>query len=207
MGGGITYIQVPTNSGQTAVTAPTNTTAGQAHYALRATATSITLYATVNLPSATSDSFYHQITGLTPNNAWTQKTGMTTTGFQEINLGTLTGAVVGTNYTLKIMRGENGAQFDRFRLVGGNFINGGPAIKPYNLATGKTIYEGTCGFSFCHGGTANSAGLNNTRSLTFIETNTVSKGMPLNGAPCLGQCVKDVSAYIYYTLYAKPEPF
>jgi hypothetical protein len=202
----VTYIGVPVNAGHATVTVAADNVTGQAHYKITAKATSITVFATANLAADATDSFYYQIAGL--NNVWNVRNGMPAAGFQEVELGTINGAVVGNPYTLKILRREAGAQIDRLRLVGATFDNGvaNPVVPlRFDLAKGKMTYDLDC--EGCHGATANQRGLNNTRSLAFLERETVAQMMPWQKDPqCRDQCAIDVSAYIYYTLYKKPLP-
>jgi Carbohydrate binding module (family 6) len=116
---------------------PVDNGTGQAFYSFKATATQISLYATVNLATAAADSFLYQIAGLSP---WTEKSGTLTSGFQEVLLATVNNAVIGQNYVLKIQRREVGAKLDKFRLEGGTFVDGvpGPAPLPNFMPAGYT---------------------------------------------------------------------
>jgi hypothetical protein len=186
---GFEYITA-TDGRAAAPTAKNNT--GQAHYRLTATAQTLSVYATVNLPDANSDSFFYQVDGLS---AWTKQNGHSTMGFQEIPLLTVKNAVVGQSYLFKIQRREAGAQFDRFRLEGGVFASGTDPAQEGNpnestpptlisdidfpdrgLAkcvhqAGKTLIseltELTCTYS--HGDNLNLKGMEQLTALTRIE--------------------------------------
>lgn len=185
---------------------PADDVTGQAHYELTANATSITVMATANLAAETTDSFYYQIAGL--DNDWNLMNGLQTNGFQEVELGTIEGATIGSSYTLKLLRREAGAQIDRLRLVGATFNNGMPnPVVPlrFDLAEGEVIYETTC--EGCHGAAATERRLNDALSLAFLEEQTVEENMPRDSnMKCTGQCAIDVAAYIYYVLYNNPLP-
>jgi hypothetical protein len=116
--GATTYITVPGSGGTMDAS---DSGPGQAHYTFTALATNITIFATVSLPGDLTDSFWWQITGLSD---WAAQNGRQTTGFEEIILGTVTGAVIGQTYTFKVQRREAGVQLDRFQLVEGLFVNG-----------------------------------------------------------------------------------
>jgi cytochrome c553 len=136
--GGGEFIMVPGTGGTMAAA---DNGPGQAFYPLTATANQITIYATVDLATDITDSFWFQITGLSQ---WTAQNMMQTAGFQEIMLATINGAVVGQNYTFKVQRREAGAKLDKFRVVGARFAegtDGGPIVDPDPTPIGD--YKGT----------------------------------------------------------------
>jgi mono/diheme cytochrome c family protein len=160
----------------------------------------MTFYATVNLPTGDSDSFHFQVT---PLSAWVTRNGMTTAGFQELMLATVNGATIGQTYTLKIQRREAGAQFDKFRVVGGAFVNGvaAPDVVPApDLAAGAASYTAMC--VGCHGNrgqggnaialSAGSIAQSLDDLAKFIDIN-MPKNAPAN---CIGNCARNVAAYI-----------
>ncbi len=101
---------------------PTDTTTGQLHFSVTATAPSMTLFAVVNLPSYNDDSFYYKLEGV--DGAWGTFNNQATSGFQEREIATWNGLTVGQTYTLKIQRREDGALLDYFRVTGGQFGSG-----------------------------------------------------------------------------------
>ena len=101
-------------------TEATDTTTGQLHYSLTATASRLNLYATVNFASGTDDSFFYKLEG--KDNAWQTQNSVATTGYQEINVGVWSNLTVGQTYVLKIQRREDGAKLDSFRIEGGRFL-------------------------------------------------------------------------------------
>ncbi|MDZ7924301.1 MAG: DUF1592 domain-containing protein [Marinagarivorans sp.] len=96
--------------------------AGQLFYQVVATSSSLSLFATVNLPNATDDSFHYKLEGR--DNAWAAQNSVSTNGYQEIAIASWNGLTSGQLYTLKIQRREDGAKFDAFRLTGGTFSSG-----------------------------------------------------------------------------------
>jgi hypothetical protein len=108
-------LEVPTEASNTA----------QAYYSLQATATTMSIYAVVNLPTTESDSFFFQVAGLSD---WKTQNNYLTRGFESILLMTVDNAVVGQTYIFKIQRREAGAQLYYFRLLGGEFTKGYPDI-------------------------------------------------------------------------------
>lgn len=92
---------------------------GQLYYPMVARETSVSLFATVDLPSATEDSFYYKLEG--NDNDWTAQNNVRTVGFEEIQVANWTNLVVGQQYMLKIQRREAGAKIDSFRAEGAVF--------------------------------------------------------------------------------------
>ncbi|MDZ7923616.1 MAG: DUF1593 domain-containing protein [Marinagarivorans sp.] len=96
--------------------------AGQLFYSIVATASSMTLYATANLPDATNDSVFYKLDG--KDTAWATFNNVKTAGYEEVTLATWTGLTAGQSYIFKIQRREDGAKFDSFRVDGGSFAYG-----------------------------------------------------------------------------------
>ncbi|MDZ7923405.1 MAG: hypothetical protein U5M23_04960 [Marinagarivorans sp.] len=125
----VSPFETQTDSGRSIVVWPgvdgqstdaTDTTSGQLHYSLTATANRLNFYATVNFASATDDSFFYQLEG--KDNTWQTQNSVTTTGYQELNVGAWSNLTIGQTYVLKIQRREDGAKFDSFRIEGGKFV-------------------------------------------------------------------------------------
>ncbi len=100
---------------------PTETTDGQLHFSVKATAASMTLFAIVDLPSPVDDSFYFRLDGV-DTDFWTFN-NQATTGFEEREIFTWDGLTVGQTYNLRILRREDGSLLDSFHLTGGQFSN------------------------------------------------------------------------------------
>ena len=96
--------------------------AGQLFYSIAASASSMTLYATVNFSDATNDSFFYKLEG--KDATWAAQNNTSTAGYEELEIATWDGLTPGQTYTLKIQRREDGAKLDSFRLEGGGFAYG-----------------------------------------------------------------------------------
>ncbi|MGL1935599.1 MAG: cellulase family glycosylhydrolase [Fibrobacterales bacterium] len=114
--GGVTFIEWP-STGSYAGTAGDAVT-GQAHYTFTASQSNVTLFATVNCSSGANDSFYYKVVGKTN---WAVQNNVHTAGFQELNVTTWNNLTPGQEYTLMILRREDGTKLDKFRLNGGMF--------------------------------------------------------------------------------------
>jgi|GEM_PF-415402 len=116
---GVTFLEWPGNGA--ALWSPSDSAEGQAHYAFTPSEQSVNLFATVDMEHAGSDSFYYQVEGVT---GWIKQNGTQTSGFQEISVGAIDSLTPGQTYKLKILRREDGAKLDRFRIDGGVFGEG-----------------------------------------------------------------------------------
>lgn len=96
-----------------------DSTDGQLHYTVNATSTSLTLFAIVDMPTGSDDSFYFKLEGADPT--WYTFNNQGTVGFEEREIYTWSGLSVGQTYTLKIMRREDGTLLDSFYVIGGEF--------------------------------------------------------------------------------------
>lgn len=121
-------LQVETTSNSTFVSWPTegepiisasDSAAGQVHYTVRASASSMAFFATVDFNNPANDSFYFKLEG--HDSAWSTQNNQQTSNFEELGVNTWTGLTPGKLYTLKILRREDGIKIDRLRLLGGEF--------------------------------------------------------------------------------------
>lgn len=118
--GGRTVVVWPGQGGEN--TQATDNTEGQLFYQVVATSPDLSLFATVNMPNGTDDSFHYKLEGR--DTAWTAQNNVRTTGYEEIAVASWSGLTSGQVYTLKIQRREDGTKIDAFRLVGGDFSSG-----------------------------------------------------------------------------------
>jgi hypothetical protein len=185
----------------------TDDTPGQLHYSFVAKSTDITFFATVNLPPNSNNGFAYKIAGAT---YWYDKRVKLFDGFHEIVFGVNRGLKIGKQYTLKIVSNNPGLRFDRLRIHGAEFVRGNAEVTPsknppFDLFRGDFIYAQAC--VRCHGETADYNRLNSTRTINYIQSQTVALSMPgVEERFCVGTCASEVANYIFYALYGNPLP-